>query len=425
MTPEPILEQRVRAGLRAALDGVDGPHPVWATAPAATRAPTVAPRRPWRSARLLAVAAILLVGAGAVAIWAALPRRVEVGATCPTLEDYAAASAAPSPAWDRAPGVDFPAVAPTATQTPGLQPLGTWIVVADADGPKYQIRLRDPIPCDRLPDARSEHRDGTLVLATADIQQLRPGGVGPWVGMSDRFVVAFGEPPVGGLTPLRGFGIPGTVSWTDLRPRDDFSQTSLVIFDLIETDARIGAYLQDIIQGDRLDAGWILRDGVGSYDLVPTLLPQPGATATTGGPVPLDSTVTVADSATGTRSAVTVGGVDEVERYPAYVPSPGMVVVEAFTTGNAWSAGLDPAVDWPDASPPGALRWQATDADGAVLRNLGDDRAAVTATQTIHRIVTSDNVSGGYLVFEAPADGPVRLALLRDGVEVAWWSLRD
>ena len=33
--------------------------------------------------------------------------------------------------------------------------------------------------------------------------------------------------------------------------------------------------------------------------------------------------------------------------------------------------------------------------------------------------------SQGLLAFVVPADDPVRLALLRDGTEVAWWSLRD
>ena len=52
--------------LRAALDAQTGPDPVWAEAPAARRVAERARRTRGRSLRLLAVAAILLVGGGAI-----------------------------------------------------------------------------------------------------------------------------------------------------------------------------------------------------------------------------------------------------------------------------------------------------------------------------------------------------------------------
>lgn len=69
------LDRDFAVRLRAALDGQTGPHPVWSEAPAARRVAERARRTRGRSLRLLAVAAILLVGGGAIgAILLAQPR---------------------------------------------------------------------------------------------------------------------------------------------------------------------------------------------------------------------------------------------------------------------------------------------------------------------------------------------------------------
>ena len=132
-------------------------------------------------------------------------------ARCPTLEDYAAASNAPSPAQGTAPDVSFPAVAPEATQTTGMLQPGDWAVIADADGPGVQIRVRDVHECARLPDVRSGHPGGHLILATVDIRSLRPKamisfmGPGSWVGMG-LAGQDLGDP---GRIGVPGGGIPG------------------------------------------------------------------------------------------------------------------------------------------------------------------------------------------------------------------------
>jgi dipeptidyl aminopeptidase/acylaminoacyl peptidase len=63
-TPTP-LEERLRSGLAATLNGTDGPNPVWQESPARVRAlREQAHRRRWR-VRLLAVAALLVIGGAA------------------------------------------------------------------------------------------------------------------------------------------------------------------------------------------------------------------------------------------------------------------------------------------------------------------------------------------------------------------------
>ena len=100
MSADIEFERRVRSDLRTSLDRAAGPHPEWAASPAAAIV-AADPARPSRSVpwRLMAVAAVLLIGSvaardpgepGPIRTTPALPG-------CPTLADYAAASAQPSP----------------------------------------------------------------------------------------------------------------------------------------------------------------------------------------------------------------------------------------------------------------------------------------------------------------------------------------
>lgn len=426
MSADTDFEVRLRADLRAALDRSEGPHRAWVTSPAAARiaaAPSEA-RRPWRAVRLLALAAVLTAGAaGAMLLIGRDPE--DVGQPgCPTLRDYAEASVAPAGPLDQAPDVSFPPVAPTATMTPGVVPLGTWVVVVDDEGPAYQVRLRDARPCDRLPDLRSSFTGGSLLLAQADIQQLRPRAIGAWTGMGDRFIVAFGDPAAGSTSPVSAFGVPGIPQGSTIAPRDDFAQTSLVIFDLPDDSARMTALLLPDDSATVPSVGWVLRDGSAVLDEDYGQVPQPGPTDTTGGPVPLGAAATTRDPATGVVATVVAGSVDEVDGYPDAVPTDGGVFVEVLVSGYAWSPGQDPSERPPDDTPQG-LRWVATDATGRVLVNLGDIPEARRPRRTISPVLPSDFVTYGFLVYEAPREGAIRLALTRDGVEIAWWSLRD
>ena len=431
MHAEIDLEPRLRAELHVTLDRAVGPHPDWATSPAAARVAVDASagRRPWGSMRLLVVAAILVVGGAAAAILAARdPDPEETAAPgCPTLADYTAASAQPEPPFGTAPGVSFPPVAPDASPTVGIREPGTWVVVADDEGPVYQMRVRDVRRCERLPDVRPTRDGGHLILANVDVQQLRPGGLGPWVGIGDRLDYAFGEPPSGQFLTDRLFGVPGMVHQSSLRPPDRFEQSTLVVLDVPDSTAVTVHVLADVDGASaRVEpvVGWRLWPGDAAYSFgpLPISVDRPGATPSAG-QVPIGGTATVV-GADGTIAAVTVSDVDSLAAYPAYRPADGMVILEAPVNINAWSAGRDPATEFPDVALPG-MRWIATDASGTILRNLGDDPRLGSEGGTVFPLLPSDATGYGFLALEAPAAGSVRLALEVDGREVAWWPLRD
>ena len=74
MAAEHDLDRRLRAALRDTLDRESGPDPVWADSPAARRIRELERRRRFRPIRLLAVAAILLIGGGALVLGGASSR---------------------------------------------------------------------------------------------------------------------------------------------------------------------------------------------------------------------------------------------------------------------------------------------------------------------------------------------------------------
>ncbi len=148
---DPACERRLAADLRAELR----PSRQAASSVADLRRPTVAKPNAMRwPMRLLAIAAVLALAGGlALALGArrAVPEEAAAIEGCPTLADYAAASAVPLPSLGEAPGVTFPPVAPDASATTGLLRPGTWAVIADDKGPLAQVRVRDVRECGRLP----------------------------------------------------------------------------------------------------------------------------------------------------------------------------------------------------------------------------------------------------------------------------------
>jgi hypothetical protein len=369
------------------------------------------------------VAAVLLLGGIGLVIIGAFERRTDpVAEGCLTLADYAAASAEPRPPIGQAPGVTFPPVAPAATATTGLQPPGTWIVVADAEGPRYQMRVRDVRPCDRLPSVRSEYAGGSLLLAQVDVQQLRPNGLGPWVGPEDRVILDFGFPPGGMLKPATPLGVPGAMQGTTLSPLRDFAQSSLLVLDVPPTDASVNLYLDE---GDGPSAdhpiGWRVRDGSDTYPRSFVVDPQPGATPTTG-ELEADETATIIDPATGVIAVATVSDLDVVEAYPAYRPADGHEILEARLEAWAWAPGEDPATDvGPSATP--TWRWTATTPDGTELPILGE--TSLSGADGVPWPLARSDFGFGILALERPRGAPIRLTLEMDGREVAVWRLRD
>ena len=100
-------------------------------------------------------------------------------AGCPTLEDYALASLQPSA--EPAPP-SFDPVAPAATPSSGLLPLGATGILAAPDGsPGALIRVSNARFCERLPDVRPDlYPGGTstrLLLADVEIEVLESGTI--------------------------------------------------------------------------------------------------------------------------------------------------------------------------------------------------------------------------------------------------------
>lgn len=342
-------------------------------------------------------------------------------ARCPTLEDYAAASNAPSPAQGTAPDVSFPAVAPEATQTTGMLQPGDWAVIADADGPGVQIRVRDVHECARLPDVRSGHPGGHLILATVDIRSLRPKamisfmGPGSWVGMG-LAGQDLGDP---GRIGVPGGGIPGVSQVSLGEVSDGFTHSSLLIFDVPQTDAMVtadyptreGEALHPLHAPIVRDADqqpvvtWLLRSGreTGGYLATP-VLPTPGASPTTGDLTPgTVATVTAPDG----DATLTLTDIDQVDRYPGREPSLGQVFVEArFLMSRA-------------ALETGTVenRWRFVDGDGRELSIVDPTPGGIGDTVLDQSLPATfvDGFPSGWLVVEAPPTGLIRAELLRGG----------
>ena len=418
MTTGQEFERRVAFDLHAELDGAVGPHREWMTSPAAAR---VADRRGqlrW-PLRLLAVAAVVAVAGGLAMV---IGSRPAVLAGCPTLADYAAASAAPTPALGEAPGVSFPPVAPDASPTTGLLQQGTWAVISDDKGPLGQMRLRDVRDCGRLPDVRSGVVGGTLILATADVRILRDDPTLAWVGASGAFDFGLGGADSGQslVAPIGGpvvSGIPGVDGRSKVPVGAGFTNSSTVIVDVWPTDLEVDAFAS--ILDNRIGAsasqqagpqpggvGWILRPGRTGVAASATPPPTPGASDTTGEQAP-GTYATITDPAGDLVLQVT--DVDQVEGYLGRMPSPGDVFVEA-------------RLRVPVAAPDGGVvigTWRAVDSVGhelAILANADPNSPDPGVLQRLNGTTLIDYTSpGAWLVVEAPRTGLVRLELTRSG----------
>jgi hypothetical protein len=420
MTAGYDVERRLAADLQRELDAAVGPHPTWAGSPAAARIATSRGgiRRP---GRLLAIAAVLAI-AGGVALLAGL-RRDATGGGCPTLADYAAASARPTPVEGTAPGVTFPLVAPTATMTTGHLRPGDWAVIANAEGPGLQIRVRDVRECGRLPDLRSNLPDGSLYLATVDVRVLRDDTGLAWLGVRSLLGGGVGATP-GVIQSVLGFDVPGVDDRTNLRPPEGFAVTSTLILDVPRTDKRITvdhptentSTLPGLepTQPDWPRVQWIIRDGDptgGQY--VPEPLAVPGATATTG-EVVLGQDITVVTRVE--TGVLRFRGLDSVVAYPGLLPAPGHVFIEVLV--EVLDRGKFDT-RWND--------WHAVGPDGAELTIVHEPYGTNLRPAVLPGLISEEAGNGGWIVVEAPERGPVRLEYREYGSADAlfWLPLRD
>jgi hypothetical protein len=417
MSADTEFERRLGADLVAALDRVDGPHPTWAGSPAAVIVAADGTRSarpaPWR---LLAVAAVLVVGSvAAVVLSSRGPDEADPAvAGCPTLADYAAASALPTPAWNRAPDVSFPPVAPTATMTTGLLRPGDWAVIADDDGPGLQIRVRDVRECGRLPDVRSQFPNGSLILATVDVRTLRKIPGFSWLGVTNLMGIGIGEYSPGyTVVPGSVFSVPGVITRTNLDLPDPFAQSSLLVLDVPDTNVLITADHPsrdamtlpgiDLSVVDLPRARWVLRDGPATgYPDTSFVPPTPGPTDTTGA-VAVDEQITVQTSEGALAFKVT--DVGSVLGYPGLEAAPDHVFVEARVVITSFAGG----------QAPGLNAWRALDADGRELTFLEDPGPTTPADGVLGPLMSREGRPDAWLVMEAPADGPVTLEYRHGG----------
>jgi hypothetical protein len=422
MIADPRFEMDLRTRLHLALDGAVGPHPVWAESPAAARVAAGRGGIRWPG-RLLAVAAVIAL-AGGVALAVAL-RPHEGIAGCPTLADYAAASAEPLAPVGAAPGVSFPPVAPDASSTTGLLQPGTWAVVADGKGPAVKLRLRDVRECGRLPDYRSGWIGGSLVLATVDVRFLRVDEEFVWLGPDRAFYVWLGGtdagmPLLAPFNPDDHFGVPGVerralgaalVAGT--------SVTTDVVFDLPPSDLQANAYaapfsLRSEDQSVALGFGWTLRPGRTGELTLPR--PTPGTSPSTGELAP-GQYATIADPVG--NHVLIVADVDQVAGYPGRTPSPGHVFVEA----HLWMGLFGNPIG------SGESTWHAFDGDGRELPIIANADPTQPDAGVLQRLTPTTIRDGepwnGWFVVEAPPAGRIRLELTEDGRQVLSYVIRQ
>jgi hypothetical protein len=428
MTADTDFERRVRSELRSTLDRLDGPHRDWETSPASAVVATE-PERSSRSVpwRLLAIAAVLVVGSVAAGILAKPDIQQDAGVPgCPTLADYAAASAHPASIVGQAPGVTFPPVAPSASITTGLLQPGDWAVIANDAGPGLQIRVRDVRECGRLPDVRSQYAGGSIILATVDSRALRDDTGMAWLGVIDLVEPVIGDVPVGWpISRVDLFGVPGVDIRTHLHMTASFANSSTLVMDVPATDKMItvdhpGVNTQTLpglewtgLQSPRVR--WLIRDGVATGLPPREPMASPGATATTG-EVPLGEDATVLTS--NGPVVMRLSDVDTVRAYPGLIPAAGNVFVEVR---------IEERLVLESRASGGSIGWRAIGAGGRALKILQDEDPSEGTSGVIRRLLPPTGTDVAWIVIEAPETGPIRLEYRQGGTadKMFWVRVRD
>jgi hypothetical protein len=304
--------------------------------------------------------------------------------------------------------------------TTGLLQPGDWAVIANANGPGLQMRVRDLRDCGRLPDRASYHPGGSIHLVTVDARVLSDRSGLTWFGVHRLVELMIGEGQGGSDIPWR---VPGADTRTSLRVSEGFAASSIVVLDLPVTDKLVTLDHPGIttdtlptLELTSLDsprARWVLQDGIptgGGLNREP--FPSPGPSATTG-EVRIGEDVTF-----GTfqgPGVLRLTNVDSVTAYPGLLPTPGHVFLEVLVSTRAFNGPL--------VALPG---WRATRGDGTGLSILRDAYGADSRPGVPH-LVREEGSDAAWIVVEAPEQGPVRLEYHHLGTTdgMFWLQLRD
>ena len=409
MNAERDFELLLRISLRAALDGREGPHGRWSSAPAARRVHRTGALSRWNG-RMLAVAAA--VGLGLLGLLAVGSRIEQHPASrgCPTPADYTVAQARGSAEPTIEP---FASMAPDATATTGLLKSGAVAALPDDQGRVGALlRLRDVAICSRLPDARPLSHGDAFVVGNIDLEVLHVGSVQGWIWGSSTPATYRGV-TLGSAFLGRFLDNPLVNRRTSLAPPAGFRWSSLVVWEVPNDDGQVTIAYTGPDDSTPPFFSWLVR--AGSTDIVPfPTRPSPGASATTGQLRPGD--VATIRAANGLVTTMSIDDVDSVARYPGLAPSSaGNVFLEARLSERPDASG--------ERGDFGRIEWRAVDGHGHELTILTDpatpeERLPGVLEPRIPERITSTpgGFSGGaWLIVEAPPTGSVQVQFRLNG----------
>ena len=354
--------------------------------------------------------------------------------SCPTLADYAAASAQPTDTPQ--PTVSFAQADQPSQPTSGTIPLATVGAMAAADGTVGAlVRVSNVRICDRLPDSRpDEFTSGpawSFLLADVDLLVVQNGVLDGWISASSHVEAIYrgynrlqtNRPPgwfpgANWRTSLQadaGFSYHGTVAWA--LPQGD-GEITIGVF------GRAGSESGDPQFQFAVRSGAVGREVLAtppSATSIPTLTPQLV-------PLPADSRAVLTEGSATVEAQV--GRVAQVPRYPGIVPQVAGDVFLEFAYQQFASSG---AYTWkPD-------EWVIVNPDGSVARRLfatadgSDPTSGYTTVEGGPDFVLPDRpfeMAPGldmpfFQIAEVPAAGRVTLEYRPSGgPAVATWVLR-
>jgi hypothetical protein len=275
---------------------------------------------------------------------------------CPTLADYLAAAAAPTPLPG---GPVFPIVTADTKVTAGVLTPGQVGVLAAPDGsPGALFRISNPRFCDRLPDERPDailvspvSGDFRLLLADVELTVLKSGSLSEGFVPGSTAVWAKFRQTVAVPDPIP-FDFPGSNRQTTLNVSAGFSYRGTMAW-IVEGAGRGGRIAVQVGLGGVASFEYLVQDG--STDRLPGRPKEtvaPGATPSTG-TLPLETWGTL--SADGAVMPIHVGGVAVVDGYPRVMPvTTGDKFIEVAAQFGVPSAAftIDPN-DWVLVGPDG------------------------------------------------------------------------